>query len=159
MMHKTSLDLSLDTRKKSIEILQACFVDTLHLSLLAKQAHWNVKGMQFFSLHELFDKAHSCLGDYTDDLAERIASLGGTARGTLKTIQAQTTLQPYPEDIFKGEEHLKALCKNFAILCKEVREGIPTLEKIADLGSSDLLTEVSRGLDHHLWLLEAHLQG
>ncbi len=158
MMHKTSLDLPLDTRKKSIEILHMCFVDTLHLSLQAKQAHWNVKGMQFIPLHELFDKAHSVLGDYTDDIAERITALGGTARGTLKTVSHESTLKAYPEDIYKGEDHLKALAANFSITCQVVRNSISPLEKIPDLGSADLLTEISRGLDHHLWLLEAHLQ-
>ena len=39
-----------------------------------------------------------------------------------------------------------------------VRAAIGEADAIGDAGTEDLFTEVSRGLDKHLWFLEAHLQ-
>ena len=54
-MFETEIDLDKETRQTSIDILNQQLADTFDLYSQAKQAHWNVKGMDFFQLHELFD--------------------------------------------------------------------------------------------------------
>ena len=70
-MHKTKIDLAEETRKKVVGLLNENLAAGIHLSLQAKQAHWNVKGPSFVPLHELFDKLHDETEEYVDDLAER----------------------------------------------------------------------------------------
>jgi len=55
-MHKTSIDLDAETREQIVALLNQQLADTFDLYSQTKQAHWNVKGAQFFQLHELFDK-------------------------------------------------------------------------------------------------------
>lgn len=64
----------------------------LDLKLQAKQAHWNARGASFIALHELFDKIASQVDEYADMQAERIAQLGGTAKGTLQAIAHHWTI-------------------------------------------------------------------
>ena len=78
-MHKTRIDISAETRDKIISLLNARLADSMDLKSQAKQAHWNVKGMSFISLHELFDQVATEVEAYTDMIAERVTVLGGTA--------------------------------------------------------------------------------
>jgi starvation-inducible DNA-binding protein len=157
-IHKTKNSLSLDKRKASIDLLQQCLVSSIDLSTMSKQAHWNVKGETFISLHELFDRLHGSVANFSDKVAERLTSLGGSTKATTQSVAKQSALTQYPEDIFQGKEHLEHLTTAIADLGGFVRDAIDKTITIGDLGTSDLFTEYSRELDHFLWLLEAHLQ-
>jgi starvation-inducible DNA-binding protein len=37
-----------------------------------KQAHWNVKGMQFYQLHQLFDEIATQLDEYPHERGEQV---------------------------------------------------------------------------------------
>ena len=79
--YNTSIDLPLNIREPMIQLLNQQLADVFDLYSQAKQAHWNVKGAQFFQLHELFDKLADQLQDFVDLIAERATALGGTALG------------------------------------------------------------------------------
>ncbi|MBC61956.1 MAG: DNA starvation/stationary phase protection protein Dps [Zetaproteobacteria bacterium] len=158
MLHKTNLDLPEETRKKSIELLQVTLSSMLDLTLQAKQAHWNVKGMNFIALHDLFDKLYEKLNELTDMTAERITALSSDAFGSVQQINKETILTAYPNNIHSGKEHLESLSSATAKICKYVRESIEKTSDNGDMGTSDLFTELSRDLDQYLWFLEAHLQ-
>src|SRR6187551_3483705 len=86
-----------ETRRVAVAaLLNASLADLLDLRLQAKQAHWNVKGPQFAALHELFDEVAAELDESADALAERAASLGGAARGTLQAVALASRLPEYP---------------------------------------------------------------
>ncbi len=51
-----SSPLSADATKVTGEALQATLVDMIDLSLLGKQAHWNVVGPLFKTVHEHLDE-------------------------------------------------------------------------------------------------------
>lgn len=157
-MHSTRIDLSARARTKLEKLLNQSLADALDLEAATKQAHWNVKGPQFIALHELFDKLHGVIEGQVDELAERIAALGGTPRGTVATVARTSALVPYPEDIFEGRAHLEALADRLAHFGKQVRAAIATSAALEDAGTSDLYTGISRDIDQQLWFLEAHLQ-
>ena len=157
-MHRTRIDLSAETRGRVIELLNARLADAIDLQLQTKHAHWNVKGPNFIALHELFDQVATELAGHVDDMAERIAALGGIAEGTLQSVAGRSRLQPYPLALADGRAHLEALADAFARLGKSVRTAIDEAGQTGDVDTSDLFTGVSRSVDKNLWLLEAHLQ-
>ena len=157
-MHKTRNDLPLKTRKQVVELLNARLVDAIDLGLQAKQAHWNVKGPNFIALHELFDKIAEHAEGHVDALAERIAALGGTARGTVRTVAARSSLKPYPENIYTGTQHLEALAVALATAAKASRQAIEIADDLDDEVTADLFNEITGALDQDLWFIEAHLQ-
>ena len=55
-MFKTQNDIPTATRKEMINMLNQELADMSDLYSQTKQAHWNVKGEQFISLHSLFDE-------------------------------------------------------------------------------------------------------
>lgn len=158
MLNPTKNNLSEKTRRAMIGLLNQNLADILDLQLQAKQAHWNVKGPAFFSLHELFDKAAEELEGFADEIAERAVALGGVALGTMRIAANCSRLGEYPHDISSGGEHVEALSNNLAAFGKLVRAAIEVAAETGDADTSDLFTEVSRGLDKLLWFVEAHAQ-
>ena len=157
-MHKTKNDLPKQTREKIIETLNARLADASDLKSQAKQAHWNVKGMSFIALHELFDQVATEVETYTDTIAERVTVLGGTALGTVRVAASNSTLSEYPLEITDGADHVDALSSALADFGKKVRTNIDEADKLGDMDTADLFTEVSRGIDKLLWFVEAHIQ-
>jgi starvation-inducible DNA-binding protein len=82
LAHVSHHDLPMQTREQMVTLLNLQLADTSDLYSQVKQAHWNVKGPQFFQLHELFDGLAEALEQYVDLLAERVTALGGDALGT-----------------------------------------------------------------------------
>jgi len=156
---QTQIDLSQETREEVIAILNQQLADTFDLYSQAKQAHWNVKGMDFIQLHELFDELAAPLLDYSDMIAERITALAGLARGTVHMAAASSTLDDFPTDIVEGEAFLDVLIDRFASYAASTRKAIDDTDELGDMGTSDLFTEIVRGVDKSLYFLEAHVRG
>jgi starvation-inducible DNA-binding protein len=157
-MHPTRNDLPAATREKVISLLNQNLADSIDLGLIAKQAHWNVKGPSFIALHELFDKVAEEVEEAIDTIAERITALGGVAEGTVQVVGKRTRLSPYPLDISKGRDHVAKLADAIAAVGKSARAAIDESSKLGDLDTADLFTGISRELDKQLWFVEAHLQ-
>jgi starvation-inducible DNA-binding protein len=155
---KTRVDLAPGIREKMNALLNQQLADTFDLYGQTKNAHWNVKGAEFYALHELFDKLADYLSEYMDSIAERVTALGGTARGTVRMSSAASRLPEYPPEAIDSLPCVDAIAARFANVAATTRAAIDTATDAKDLDTADLLTEVSRGLDKGLWLLEAHLQ-
>jgi starvation-inducible DNA-binding protein len=126
--------------------------------LQAKQAHWNIKGPNFVGLHELFDKVASQAQEYADEIAERAVALGGVARGTIQAVSGQSQLREYPLDVGDWRAHVRAMQDALATFGRGVRKAIDDTTAVNDADTADLFTEISRGVDKSLWMVEAHVQ-
>jgi starvation-inducible DNA-binding protein len=157
-MHSTRNNLPAKVRKEMVALLNARLADALDLCMQAKQAHWNVKGMQFYPLHLLFDKIYEANEEAIDLMAERAVALGGVAEGTIEAVAKATTLPRYPLNVIDGKAHLVRLTQSLAAFGEAIRAAIERADQMGDQGTADLFTEVSREADKSLWLAEAHLQ-
>ena len=157
-MHNTKNDLAKGKREKIVEILNARLADVIDLKTQAKQAHWNVKGINFIGLHELFDQVAAAAENHTDLIAERITALGGTAYGTARVVARKSSLSEYPLEIVDGTAHVDALSTALSDFGKNVRKGIDETDDLGDKDTADLFTEVSREVDKLLRFVEAHIQ-
>ena len=157
-MFKTKHDLPEASRIKAIELLNARLADCKDLQTQVKQAHWNVKGPNFISLHLLFDKINDDVEEYVDEIAERAVQLGGVAEGTARMVAKRSSLPEYPSQAADGRSHVEALSSALAAFGKSSRQAIEEANELRDLDTADLFTEVSRGIDKWLWFVEAHSQ-
>ncbi|MBS0557939.1 MAG: DNA starvation/stationary phase protection protein Dps [Proteobacteria bacterium] len=155
--YASRIDIAPKLRASMIALLNQQLADTLDLSTQIKQAHWNVQGPHFIALHELFDKLAEDIEDPVDDIAERITSLGGVARGTARMASKTSRLAEFPDGHLDGLKAVAALADRYAALAKSTRAAIETSGKQGDADTSDLFTGISRALDKALWFLEAHL--
>jgi len=101
----------------------------------------------------------SRVDEYIDLVAERATALGGTALGTLQVVAKTSTLAAYPIDISTGREHVEALATTLAAFGRLARASIDRAAAVlADIDTGAVFTDVSRGIDSDLGLLEAHVQ-
>lgn len=158
VLHPTAVDLSQELRIELITNLSTMLATLSDLYLDLKQAHWNVKGKNFFSLHELFDKIAEEVNAQADVTAERITALGGTANGIASEIVATSILEKYPLDAFKSKDHLKLLVDRIAQAGNFARKHMAVSGDAGDLATADVYTDITRLLDKRLWFLQAHLE-
>jgi starvation-inducible DNA-binding protein len=156
---RTRVDLPADRREKLVELLNQHVAESLDLYSQVKQAHWNVKGRHFYSIHTLTDTFAVEVSEFVDDLAERATALGGYVHGTVRMAAEATTLPEYPMDIVDGMDHVQALVERIGHFANGVRAAIDSADELGDKDTADLYTEISRLVDKRLWFFEAHLQG
>ncbi len=153
----THNDLPENVRTVAVALLNQQLVDALDLGLQAKQAHWNVKGPQFISLHELFDDVAEAIEEICDLVAERAVQLGGIAEGTVDVIARNSRLPEYGLDLYRGTDHVRALTGALARFAASVREAITSATDAGDADTADIFTQASRVADTQLWKVSSHI--
>ncbi|KRS12391.1 DNA-binding protein [Roseovarius atlanticus] len=156
-MTETAQSLSTDANAQISEALNQCVAETAVTTMLAQNFHWNVTGMAFGPLHELFQTIYEDHFVAQDDLAERIKALDGHAEGVLADMIKRSKV-PEAKGTPAAEEMIRLL--------KEAQETLA--ETIAGAGElaakhGDTLTEdlcIARGQTHEkfAWMLRAHLR-
>jgi len=154
----TRHDLPATAREKMVQLLNEQLADTFDLFSQTKQAHWNVKGAEFYQLHELYDELAEQLIAHVDTIAERATALGGVANATVRMAAAATRLDEFADRPVGSLESIRMLAERYAALAQSTREAIDQAEEAGDMDTSDLFIDVSRDLDKALWFLEAHIQ-
>jgi starvation-inducible DNA-binding protein len=157
-MVATRNDLPARVRERMVNLLNQQLADTADLYSQTKQAHWNVKGPEFYQLHLLFDQLAESIVELSDMIAERVTALGGFARGTVRMSASDSRLPEYPLHLSKGLQHVEALAERYAQYAAGVRADIDASADAGDQGTSDLLIEIVRTIDKEVWFLDAHLQ-
>lgn len=158
MMQPVSLAISEDARIQLVALLNQQLADVVTLTGQLKQAHWNVKGIHFYTFHKLFDDVYENLEPYIDDVAERIVQLGGVAQGTVRDAAQNTNIPALPEGAFTAEFILPTLVRHYAQVTNNMRNALDVADDLDDDVTEDLLTEILRKMEKDLWFLEAHLQ-
>lgn len=155
--YPSSVGVPENNRQTLIALLNARLADSADLRSQVKWAHWNVKGLHFIQLHELFDSVATHLEEQTDTIAERITALGGVANGTVRESAAKSGLKEADLTASDGPSMLKFLVHNVAHHANALRQAVQESNDLDDAITADLFTQLTRELDKDLWFLEAHL--
>jgi starvation-inducible DNA-binding protein len=156
-MYRTSNAPSEKIRFKAAEVLNRHLAAAVDLHAQVKQAHWNVRGPAFKAIHELLDKVAEVVEDYSDTIAERAGALGGPAEGTIQVAVERSFLDQYRLGWADEDSHLDAVTAALAAFGDSARKAIDESAAFGDHDTSNVFTEVSRGIDYQLWLVESHL--
>ncbi|WP_037683826.1 Dps family protein [Streptomyces griseus] len=143
-----------DARKVTGDALQSTLVDLLGLSLIGKQAHWNIVGPRFRSIHLQLDEVVSTARTYADTVAERSSALGLPPDGRPETIASAFTL-PSPKDGWlRDSDVVQLISETLGDAIGRLRERIEATEK-ADPVTQDLLIGITADLEKQRWMFEA----
>ena len=156
-MAQTATDLSADASAAIAEQLKQAVAETVVATMLAQNYHWNVTGMSFGPLHELFQLIYEDHFVGQDDLAERIRALGETAEGKLATHLARSKVEEGDESATDVEmiRHLMEAQETIGATLAALGE---TAAAHGDARTEDLAIERGRIHDKFAWMLRAHLR-
>ncbi|GGP36512.1 Dps family protein [Saccharothrix coeruleofusca] len=135
-------------------VLQATLVDLIDLSLIAKQAHWNVVGQNFRSAHLQLDELVTTARTYVDQVAERAAALGVSPNGKAKTVAESSGVPEFPDNWLKVDDVVQAIVATLAALIQRLRARVDETDK-TDLVTQDLLIEITKQLEEAHWMWQA----
>jgi starvation-inducible DNA-binding protein len=127
----------------------------LHLTL--KHIHWNVVGPNFIGVHEMIDPQVELVRGYADELAERIAALGGSPQGTPGAIVKDRTWDDYSVGRDTVQAHLAALDLVYSGVIEDTRKAIDETEEL-DRVTQDILIDHAAELEKFQWFVRAHLE-
>jgi starvation-inducible DNA-binding protein len=135
-------------------LLQDSLVELVDLSLTAKQAHWNVHGPGFKSLHEQLDELTVDVRAAMDEVAERAVAIGFAPDGRAATVAKASPLPDFPEGGVRDADAIGLIVERLKVVCERTRSRIDTLDEL-DLVSQDLLIGILATLDKHHWMFAA----
>ena len=127
----------------------------LHLTL--KHVHWNVVGPNFIGVHEMIDPQVKLVRGYADEVAERIATLGASPKGTPGAIIKDRTWDDYSVGRDTVQAHLAALDLVYTGIIEDIRKAIAETEEL-DPVSQDILIGQAAELEKFQWFVRAHLE-
>jgi len=140
-----------------IEILQTRLHAHNDLHLTLKHVHWNVVGPHFIAVHEMIDPQVEAVRAMADDTAERIATLGGSPKGTPGSIVEERTWNEYSIGRATTQEHLGALDLVYRGVISETRANVEEVEEL-DPVTEDMLIGHLEKLELFHWFIRAHLE-
>ncbi|MEU9885522.1 DNA starvation/stationary phase protection protein [Sphaerisporangium sp. NPDC051017] len=153
MAHITS-PLPADKQKIVGEALHGALIDLLDLSLVGKQAHWNLIGRNFRSLHLQLDEIVALARKGADDAAERAVAVGVNPDGRATTIARDTHVQQLDFGYIEDAKVVTVFTEILAGIIARMRERIEVTGD-ADLVTQDLLIEVTEDLEKQHWMIQA----
>ncbi|MFI0829473.1 Dps family protein [Streptomyces roseolus] len=134
--------------------LQATLADLLDLSLVAKQAHWNVYGPRFRSVHVQLDEAATLARNHADTVAERAAALGVSPDGRAGTVAEASGVPGLPPGWTKDSDAVEALVHALSAVTERLRERIVAMGPV-DVVTEDLLVGLTADLEKQSWMFQA----
>ncbi|MEO1556680.1 MAG: DNA starvation/stationary phase protection protein [Pseudomonadota bacterium] len=155
-MTQTAVALSTDARTAIVDALNQSVAETAVTTMLAQNFHWNVTGMAFGPLHDLFQKIYEDHFVAQDDLAERIKALDAHAEGTLSGMLKRSKI-----DEHDGHASDQEMIKVMQVVQETLAATLAGCGALA-AGHGDTLTEdlcIARGQTHEkfAWFLRSHL--
>ncbi|MFG2602881.1 DNA starvation/stationary phase protection protein [Streptomyces sp. NPDC048514] len=134
--------------------LQETLIDLLGLSLVGKQAHWNIVGPRFRSIHLQLDEVVDTARAHSDTVAERAAALGVSPDGRPETVAAAFSLPGVKDGWLRDTEVVELMVSALETAVGRLRERIGATEK-ADPVTQDLLISITADLEKQRWMFEA----
>lgn len=113
--------------------------------------HWYVKGKQFFTLHEQFQKDYEEVTELVDELAEHLIIIGGSPVSSLKEYLEVTTLEENQKQAKTANTMVTQLIADYKQLVKELTEAIDEADDVDDDVAEDLLINIKGSLQKKIW--------
>ncbi len=134
--------------------LQQSLVDLIALELQSKQAHWNIRGASFRSLHLALDEVVDTARKLLDEVAERLAQIGGSPDGRAATVARDSVLDNIDDGPLQADKTYQLMAEKVQQVSDQIKSVISAVDDV-DPVSGDLLISASGALDLQAWFLRA----
>jgi len=156
---KTQIGIKPEDSVLVADSLNKLLSDEHVLYIKTRNAHWNVVGPDFASLHKFFEAQYGELDEIVDLVAERIRAIGHYTVGTMEDFLNLTQLNENSRENNDSQSLIKDLLEDHESVIIGLRENIKRFaDEWYDLGSSDFITGIMEKHEKMAWMLRSHLQ-
>lgn len=159
-MSEISIGLEAGQRVATAKVLNRVLSDEFILLVKTLNCHWNIKGADFRSLHQMLDEQYHALIEICDEVAERVRALGERAVGSMAGFHEHTSLkelhehEPTPD----SAAMLTTLTADHEAIVRELRRMHDDLEpRQHDVGTISLFEDLILRHEKMAWFLRANL--
>lgn len=147
-----------DARVKVAELLQPVVLALLGLAGIARKAHWNVKGMAFSELHELFGELYGAASDQADAIAEHVTLVHGLPiEGDHVDVAEGSGLTRMPSSVTAGRDLARAVGDRVTQVLAVVNAPKAELVRLGDEDAQQKLIDASMALSKIGGMILAHI--
>lgn len=155
---KPNIEIAENHLKETALLLNTLLADEYVLYTKTRNAHWNVQGVNFISLHKFFQEQYEALDIVIDDIAERVRSLGHFSLGTLRDFIAIARLSEHNHDFSDQNHILLTLLQDHEAVIRSLRHEISSVAAMQkDLGTADFLTGLMEQHEKMAWMLRSFI--
>lgn len=151
------IGISGEDRSKIVQGLSELLADSYTLYLMTHNFHWNVKGPQFNSLHNMFMIQYTEQWNALDLIAERIRALGQPAPGTYAEFVKLASIKEV-EGVPAATEMVRHLVSAQEATARTARKLLPVVDAANDQPTADLLTQRLNVHEKTAWMLRSLLE-
>lgn len=144
--------------KKIADFLSVLLADEFILYLKTRNAHWNVEGPDFHTMHIFFEEQYTELATVIDEVAERIRKIDHYAPATLTEYLELTHLTEKRTGKNNSLTFIAELLSDYESIILYIREQLEALEEEMDQGTEDYVTGLMEQHEKTAWMLRAHLK-
>jgi len=156
---KTNIGIKEADRQAVSDQLAKLLADEFVLYTKTRNAHWNIEGPDFHSMHVFFEQQYNELDEIMDSVAERIRKIGHYAPATLTQLLQLTHLTEKLDHKNDSLGFLKELLEDHESIIEFIRGNIdPFVSKYNDAGTSDFITGLMETHEGMAWMLRSHFR-
>jgi starvation-inducible DNA-binding protein len=156
---KTEIGIKIANTSAVAKSLNVLLADENVLYIKTRNAHWNVEGPDFLSIHRFFEEQYKELEGLIDDIAERVRTIGHYAEATLAGFLQETHLSEESREKNDSSGFIRSLLEDHDTIIFHLRENIERYnDEWKDVGTIDFLTGLLETHEKMAWMLRAHLK-
>lgn len=118
--------------------------------------HWNVKGSDFFDLHEQFEQQYNEARENIDAIAERIRVFGKTPLSTMKEYLEISEIKETGTDL-SSDIMVREVLSDYRILLQYMITVVEVCVEEGDSGTEELVKSFINAMEKHHWMLSAFM--
>jgi starvation-inducible DNA-binding protein len=156
---KPGIGISEENRKVVSDQLAILLADEFILYTKTLNAHWNLVGPDFHSVHLYFEELYKASAEICDSVAERIRQLGHFAPAKLKNYLQLSHLTEQYEGGNDSLSLIKYLLADHESIIEFIRGNVEAFaDEHKDSGTSDYITGLMEQHEKIAWMLRAHVK-
>jgi starvation-inducible DNA-binding protein len=138
---------------KSLNALLANY--SIHYQKL-RSFHWNVKGSDFFDLHEKFELQYTEALIHIDAIAERIRIFGEAPFSSLKQYLDTSEIEETTSEL-NSDLMVREMLSDYTILIRYMEDTVEICAKHADSGTESMVKGYINKIETHHWMFSAFM--
>ena len=119
--------------------------------------HWNIKGEDFFNVHEKLEELYNDVNEQIDEIAEHILILNGNPLGTMKDYLEKTQIKEANNEKIFSKEIFENVLNDYNILLENATKIKESADNEKQYATSALMDEYLLEFGKVIWMIKQML--
>jgi starvation-inducible DNA-binding protein len=142
---------------ETVEAAKRVLADSYKFTLLAQNYHWNVEGMFFGQLHELFGNIYEEVQNNIDRTAEHIRAMDSLAPASFKRFNELSRI-PDEIEVIEARQMIERLSVANDMMILSILDCFEKANSSNNQGLANFMAERHEAHKKHGWMLKATLR-